>query len=74
MSPEKGPGLTIHEVAKAQELVYELKVGEIMTTNLTTIAPSATMHEVKNLLRDKRISGIPCSWAMIWRALPALRT
>ena len=30
-----------------------------MTTNLTTITPSATMHEVKNLLRDKRISGIP---------------
>jgi CBS domain-containing protein/anti-sigma regulatory factor (Ser/Thr protein kinase) len=56
---EKGPGLTIHEVAKAQELVYELKVGEIMTTNLTTITPAATMHQVKNLLRDKRISGIP---------------
>jgi CBS domain-containing protein len=59
VSQEKGPGLTIHEVAKAQELVYELKVGEIMTTNLTTITPAATMHEVKNLLRDKRISGIP---------------
>ncbi len=59
MTPEKGPGLAVNEVAKAQELVYELKIGEIMSRRLITVTPAATMHEVKNLMRDNRISGIP---------------
>jgi CBS domain-containing protein/anti-sigma regulatory factor (Ser/Thr protein kinase) len=59
VTPEKGPGLAANEVAKAQELVYELKIGEIMSRKLITIPPTATMHEVKNLMRDNRISGIP---------------
>jgi CBS domain-containing protein/anti-sigma regulatory factor (Ser/Thr protein kinase) len=59
MNTGKVTNLTVNEVAKAQELVYDLKVGEIMTTNLTTLSPDATMHQVKNLMRDRRISGIP---------------
>jgi CBS domain-containing protein/anti-sigma regulatory factor (Ser/Thr protein kinase) len=51
--------MTGTEVYKAQELIYELKIGEIMTRRLITLTPDATMHEVKNLLRDNRISGIP---------------
>lgn len=59
MTQEKAPGLPPTEVAKAQELVYEIKIGEVMTRKLITIPPTATMHEVKNLMRDNRISGIP---------------
>lgn len=59
MKTENGPGLAANEVAKAQELVYELKIGEVMSRKLITIPPTATMHEVKNLMRDNRISGIP---------------
>ena len=59
MTPEKGPGLITSDVPKAQELVYELKIGEVMSRKLITIPPTATMHEVKNLMRDNRISGIP---------------
>ena len=47
------------EVQKAQELVYELKVGDVMTRRLITVAPDMTMRQVKDLLRDNRISGLP---------------
>jgi len=51
--------LTVTEVYKAQELVYELKVGDIMTRRVLTVTPDMTMHQVKNLMRDNRISGLP---------------
>lgn len=47
------------EVFKAQELVYELKIGDIMTRRLVTVTPAVTMREVKSTLRDHRISGLP---------------
>lgn len=47
------------EVLKAQELVYELKIGDIMTRHLMTVDPDITMREVKDLLREARISGLP---------------
>ncbi len=47
-----------HQVFKAQELVYELKIGDIMTRRLITVTPEATMREVKQVLRDQRISGL----------------
>jgi CBS domain-containing protein/anti-sigma regulatory factor (Ser/Thr protein kinase) len=47
------------EVFKAQELVYELKIGDIMTRKLVTAEPGLTMREVKSILRDRRISGMP---------------
>ncbi len=47
------------EVFKAQELVYELKIGDIMTRALITAVPETTMREVKQVLRDHRISGLP---------------
>jgi CBS domain-containing protein/anti-sigma regulatory factor (Ser/Thr protein kinase) len=47
------------EVLKAQELVYELKIGDIMTRALITVAPETSMREVKRLLRENRISGLP---------------
>ena len=47
------------EVYKAQELVYELKTAEVMSRRLVTATPQMTMREVKGLLRDRRISGLP---------------
>ena len=47
------------EVFKAQELVYELQIGDIMTRRLITVTPETTMREVKQVLCDHRISGLP---------------
>ncbi|MCK5342079.1 MAG: CBS domain-containing protein, partial [Candidatus Heimdallarchaeota archaeon] len=44
---------------KIQELAYELKVVEAMTKELVTVAPNDTMSDVRKILRDKRISGLP---------------
>ena len=47
------------DVYKGQELVYELKIGDVMTRNLLTLSPDTPMRKVKEILRDRRISGIP---------------
>lgn len=47
------------EVLKAQELVYELRIGDIMSRRLVTATADTTMREVKTILRDRRISGLP---------------
>ncbi len=46
-------------VTKSQELVYELRIGEIMTANPITVGPDCLMSELKEILRVKRISGVP---------------
>lgn len=47
------------QFTKIQELVYELKVAEVMTTNLITVGPRTMMSELRAILRDNRISGAP---------------
>lgn len=47
------------EVTKLQELAYELKVEQAMTSDMITVAPEATMGEFRDVLRDNRISGTP---------------
>jgi CBS domain-containing protein/anti-sigma regulatory factor (Ser/Thr protein kinase) len=47
------------EVYKAQELLYELKIEDVMIRRVITVTPETTMREFKNLLRDSRISGTP---------------
>lgn len=49
----------IPQLTKTQELVYELRVVEAMKVHVFTITPEQTMEDVRNLLRDKRISGLP---------------
>ena len=51
--------MTPSEIFKAQELVYELKIGDLMTRDLVTASPETSMREVKNTLRDHGISGLP---------------
>ncbi len=50
----KGGSLT-----KLHELVRELRVARVMTTSVLTLPPQATMHELKELMREHRISGVP---------------
>ncbi|MBL7075375.1 CBS domain-containing protein [candidate division KSB1 bacterium] len=47
------------EITKVQELVYELKVGQVMVKDVITVTPHNLMSELRDLLRDKRISGVP---------------
>lgn len=41
------------------ELIYELKVEQVMARNVITVSPECTMQELKEILRTKRISGVP---------------
>lgn len=47
------------QFGKMHELLYELRVDQIMTRTLITVTPGDTMHTVKELLRTFRISGAP---------------
>lgn len=47
------------EITKIQELMYELRVEEIMTRPVITVNPDASMRQAKELMRFRRISGIP---------------
>ena len=42
-----------------QELVYELRVGAVMTRKVITVTPQTPMSRLRTILRDRRISGTP---------------
>ncbi len=41
------------------ELIQRLKVRDVMTSRLATVPRSATLREVQELMRQKKISGVP---------------
>ena len=45
--------------SKIRELTYVLKVEEVMHKNVTTLSPDNTMNDVRKILRNNKISGIP---------------
>lgn len=47
------------KISRIQELIYELKVEEAMTTDVITVTPQTSMSELRKILRDRRISGTP---------------
>ncbi len=47
------------ELTRVQELIYELPIAQVMTRNVTTVTPDCTIRDLKELLRTKRISGVP---------------
>ena len=60
--PLKGRLITdqaAEDITRAEELAYELKVGEVMTTNPLTVTGDQRMDEVLELFRTQRISGAP---------------
>lgn len=46
-------------LSKVHELIREMRVSRVMTTSLFTLPPEATMGELKALLREHRMSGVP---------------
>ncbi len=42
-----------------RELAYELKIEDAMSGNIITVTPNDTISDVRKLLKDKRISGLP---------------
>jgi CBS domain-containing protein/anti-sigma regulatory factor (Ser/Thr protein kinase) len=47
------------DVSRLQELVYELRIEEVMVREVITVTPETSMPELKELLRLRRISGAP---------------
>lgn len=47
------------EFTKVQEILYELRVEEVMTRNVITVRPQQSMDDLEELLRVHRISGTP---------------
>lgn len=47
------------EFTKIQELMYELRIDQIMTRSVITIAPGASMSDAKEMMRFHRFSGLP---------------
>lgn len=46
-------------LGKVHELIREIRVGRVMTTALFTVAPDNLMSELKELMREHHISGVP---------------
>ncbi len=47
------------QLSPSQELVYEMKVDEVMTRRVVTVSPEILMSELREILRSNRISGTP---------------
>jgi len=57
---EKSKGKNeVNELTRVQELVYEVRVKEVMTSEVVTVSPDITMRELMRVLRIKKISGVP---------------
>jgi CBS domain-containing protein/anti-sigma regulatory factor (Ser/Thr protein kinase) len=50
---------TLERISKTQEMVYELRVGEVMAPKMVSVNPDQTMAEFRTILRDNRLSGTP---------------
>ncbi|MEW6607971.1 MAG: CBS domain-containing protein [bacterium] len=47
------------KISVIQELAYELKVGEVMKKEVITVSPNNLIADLREILRDNRISGTP---------------
>ena len=47
------------QFTRTQELVYEMKVSEVMTRQVVTVTPNTSMTALREALRSHRISGTP---------------
>ncbi len=48
-------------ISIVNELMYQLKVLDVMTRNVWTASPGQTLRDVQHIMRDKKISGVPVS-------------
>ena len=51
--------MEIQELTKIQELVYELKIEQVMAQPVIAVTPQTSLTELKDILRENRISGVP---------------
>lgn len=51
--------IPVAEITRVQELIYELKIEHVMVRDVITCAPDLPIRDLKELLRVKRISGVP---------------
>ncbi len=57
---EQGPDTSQdRSLTRVDELAYDLRIREVMTSHLKTVSPDMTMNQVLNLLRQEHISGAP---------------
>jgi CBS domain-containing protein/anti-sigma regulatory factor (Ser/Thr protein kinase) len=47
------------QITRLQELVYELKISEVMSSDVVTVGLQTSMAELREILRKHRISGAP---------------
>ena len=47
------------DITKIQEFVYELKVEQVMRRDVVSVTQDMHMAELRQILREKRISGVP---------------
>ncbi len=47
------------KITKTQEMVYEMRVGDVMTRNVIAVRPQDRMGSLRDVLRRNRISGLP---------------
>ncbi len=59
MAEGEGAAGSAVRVTKVQELAYELRTRSAMTRNVIAVPPSLLMSELRWVLRDNRISGVP---------------
>lgn len=52
ISPDDSPPIIL-------DLIYKLKVKDVMTRELYTVGPDATMRDVQNVMRAQYITGVP---------------
>lgn len=48
-----------HEINRVEELSYDLKTRDVMTTDLLTASPDMPLSKVLDILRIHRVSGVP---------------
>jgi len=46
-------------ITKVQELVYELKISQVMTSPVATVTPDTPMRRLREILRTRKVSGSP---------------
>lgn len=51
--------MEIKELTRIQELVYELKIEQVMARPVISVTPETPLAELKEILRENRISGVP---------------
>lgn len=47
------------DITRVEELSYELKINQVMTSKIHVVTPEMSMEEVANIFRTSRISGAP---------------